>query len=351
VQSACGKGEKTNEADAIATAGMLARPNLGLCWADRGRSSMLSIVARRLLVAVPNIVLVSALLFFSISGLLGSPAALMLGEDASPQAIAELNVKMGFDQPLPIQYLRWIGGVLHGDLGRSYTTQQSVAEAILPRIPVTFELAVLAILVATLSATVVNSLTFGRRIIRPAALIVGLTGITVPNFMLGISLIYVLSVELGWLPSTGWVPWSDGILAHFTHLIMPVLTLSAFYFGSFSLVFRAEYEAVRRRLFVQVARAKGLSETAVSFKHVLPNAIMPVITYIGISLGQLTGGAVVTESVFSIPGTGNLLVNAILTRDFPVMLAISMLIIVGVVVMNLLADLLYTIVNPQIRLD
>jgi peptide/nickel transport system permease protein len=312
---------------------------------------MLSIVARRLFVAVPNVVLISALLFFSVSGLLGSPAALMLGEDASRQAIAELNARMGFDQPLPLQYLRWIGGVLQGDLGRSYTTQQSVADAILPRIPVTLELAVLAILVATLSATIINSLTLGRRIVQPVALAFGLAGITVPNFMLGISLIYVLSVELGWLPSTGWAPWSEGVAAHFTHLLMPVLTLSAFYFGSFSLVFRAEYEAVRHRLFVQVARAKGLSETAVSFKHVLPNAILPVITYIGITLGQLTGGAVVTESVFSIPGTGSLFVGAILARDFPVMLAVSMLIIVGVVVMNLLADLLYTVANPQIRLD
>jgi peptide/nickel transport system permease protein len=312
---------------------------------------MLSIVARRLLLAVPNVVLISALLFFSVSGLLGSPAALMLGEDASRQAIAELNARMGFDQPLYVQYLHWMNGALHGDFGRSYTTQQSVADAILPRIPVTAELAFLAILVATLSATIVNSITTGRRLVQPVAVALGLIGITVPNFMLGISLIYVLSVELGWLPSTGWAPWSDGVVEHFTHLVMPVLTLSAFYFGSFSVVFRAEYEAVRHRLYVQVARAKGLSETAVSFKHVLPNSILPVITYVGITLGQLTGGAVVTESVFSVPGTGSLFVSAILSRDFPVMLAISMLIIVGVVVMNLLADLLYTVANPQIRLD
>lgn len=311
---------------------------------------MLILVARRLLLALPNLVLISALLFFSVSGLLGDPAGMMLGQDASPAAIAELGHKMGFDRPLYAQYLSWMGSALTGDLGRSYATQESVAAALLPRIPVTAELAVLAILVATLSATILNSLTVARRLVRPIVALLGILGITVPNFMLGISLIFLFSVRLGWLPTTGWVPWSDGILEHFRHLLMPVLTLSAFYFGSFSLVYRAEYETVRKQLYVRVARAKGLSETAVSFKHVLPNSILPVITYIGISLGQLTGGAVVTETVFSVPGTGSLFVGAIMARDFPVMLAVSMLIILGVVLMNLVADLLYSVANPRIRL-
>jgi peptide/nickel transport system permease protein len=311
---------------------------------------MLTLVVRRLLLAAPNVILISALLFFSVSGLLGSPAGLMLGQDASPEAIATLNASMGFDRPLPVQYLRWIGAALTGDLGRSYTMQESVVALLLPRIPITAEIAFLAILVATLSATILNSLTVARRVVRPAAALLGIAGITVPNFMLGISLIFLFSVKLGWLPTTGWSPWSDGVLEHLRHLLMPVLTLSAFYFGSFSLVYRAEYETVRRQLYVRVARAKGLSETAVSFKHVLPNSILPVITYIGITLGQLTGGAVVTETVFSVPGTGSLFVSAILARDFPVMLAISMLIIVGVAAMNLLADLLYTVANPRIRL-
>ena len=311
---------------------------------------MLTLIARRLLLALPNLVLISALLFFSVSCLLGNPAGMMLGQDASPAAIAELSHKMGFDRPLYAQYMDWMGSALTGDLGRSYVTQESVSAALLPRSPITAELAVLAILVATLSATILNSLTVARRVVRPAAALLGILGITVPNFMLGISLIFLFSVRLGWLPTTGWAPWSDGIVDHVRHLLLPVLTLSAFYFGSFSLVYRAEYEAVRKQLYVRVARAKGLTETAVSFKHILPNSILPVITYIGISLGQLTAGAVVTETVLSVPGTGSLFVNAILARDFPVMLAISMLIILGVVLMNLLADLLYTVANPRIRL-
>jgi peptide/nickel transport system permease protein len=312
---------------------------------------MLTLIARRLLLAVPNVVLISALLFFSVSGLLGTPAGLMLGQDASPEAIAQLNAKMGFDQPLYTQYLHWMTNALGGDLGRSYATQESVAEAILPRIPVTAELAVLAILVATLSATVLNSLTVARRVVRPFALALGILGITVPNFMLGVSLIFLFSVKLGWFPSFGWTPWSDGVLRHLQHILLPLLTLSAYYYGSFTLIYRAEYDAVSERLFVKVAKAKGLGELAISFRHVLPNAILPVITYVGLSLGQLMGGAVVTESLFSIPGIGTLLVNSILSRDYPVMLAIGMITVATVVVMNALADALYAVANPQIRLE
>jgi len=311
---------------------------------------MLTLIVRRLLLALPNLLLITVLLYFAVAGILGSPAALMLGEDASREAIAELNARMGFDKPLYRQYLEWMAAALQGDFGRSYTTQERVVDAIMPRILPTLELAFLSILVATLGATIVNSVTAGQHIVQPIAQVLSVIGITVPNFMLAISFIFLFSVELGWLPTTGWSPWSDGPVRHAIHILMPVMTLSAFYFGSFSLVYRAEYQAVRRRLYVQVARAKGLSDAQVSFKHVLPNSILPVITYIGISLGHLAGGAVVTESVFSIPGLGNLFVGAIMARDFPVMLAVSMLIIVGVVAMNLLADLVYTMANPQIRL-
>jgi peptide/nickel transport system permease protein len=159
----------------------------------------------------------------------------------------------------------------------------------------------------------------------------------------------VLSVRLDLLPSTGWAPWSEGAAGHLRHMVMPVLTLSAYYFGAFSIVYRAEYQGVMRRDFIQVARAKGLGEWQVAFGHAAPNAILPVITFLGISLGQLTGGAVVTETIFSMPGIGRLFVAAIEQHDFPVMLAVSMLIVVGVVLMNLLADIGYEVANPQIR--
>ncbi len=312
---------------------------------------MLKLVIRRLLLIVPNVVLLTLLLFWSVSALLGSPAGMMLGEDADLGAIAELNAKYGFDRPVHVQYFDWIWNALHGDFGRSYTTQQSVADAVFPRLPVSLELAGFAILFATLGATILNSIPVARLALTSMNTGLSVIGITVPNFMLGICLIYLFSVKLGWLPTSGWVDWSEGVGAHLTHMILPVLTLSAFYFGSFTLVYRAEYRATYRQLFIKVARAKGLTETRVSFMHALPNSILPVITYIGLSLGQLTGGAVVTETVFSMPGVGRLFVHSITSHDFPVMLAIGIIVIIGVMLMNLLADLLYTVVNPQIRLD
>ncbi|WP_137387625.1 ABC transporter permease [Rhodoligotrophos defluvii] len=311
---------------------------------------MITHIARRLLLMVPNVVLLTFILFAAVTNFLGSPAAIMLGQEASPEAIAALNAQYGFDRPVLVQYLDWMGNALQGDFGRSYANRTSVADAVLPAIPVTLELAFWAIALAVVAAALINSIPVLRKTIGTLVSGLSIVGITVPNFMIGISLIYLLSVQMRWLPTTGWVPWSQGVVPHLTHLIMPVLTLSAFYFGSFTLVYRAEYRAVYRQLFIKVARAKGLSETRVSFAHALPNSILPVITYVGLSLGQLVGGAVVTETVFSMPGVGRLFVNSIGTHDFPVMLAIGMLIIVGVMLMNLIADIVYTMVNPQIRL-
>lgn len=312
---------------------------------------MLSIVVRRLLLGIPNIFLISVLLFFAIFGALGSPAALMLGLDATPDRIIELERQYGFDRPLHVQYLDWMWKALQGDFGRSYATSQRVSDALLPRLLPSIELAVLGMLVATVSSVVLSSVTVGKKVVRPLVNVLSLVGITVPNFMLGISLTYVFSVVLGILPTSGWAPWSAGIGQHLLHLILPVLTVAAYYFASFGLVYRAEYRATSRRLYVQVARAKGLSESQVSFRHVMPNSILPVITQVGSSLGQLAAGSLVTETVFSIPGVGTLFTTALLSRDFPVFLAIGMITIVSVVVMNLLADLLYVVANPQIRLD
>ena len=312
---------------------------------------MLTAIVRRVLLVIPNIVLLTALLFWSVFSLLGTPVEMMLGRDADPATIEALNARYGFDRPVHEQYLSWIWNALQGDFGRSYVTRQSVADAIVPRILVTLEIAGLAVALAVVATAVMNSIPVARRAIGSANTGLSLVGITVPNFMLGISLIYLFSVQLGWLPTTGWVDWSEGFVTHCKHLVMPVLTLSAFFFGSFSLVYRAEYRSIQQQLFIKVTRAKGLSEWGVSFKHALPNSIMPVITYAGLSLGQMTGGAVVTETVFSVPGMGRLFVDSITSHDFPVMLAVGMIIIVGVVLLNLLADILYTVVNPRIRLE
>jgi peptide/nickel transport system permease protein len=312
---------------------------------------MLSFVVHRVLLGIPTILATTGLLFFSITTLLGSPATMMLGEDATPEAVADLNARLGFDRPALVQYVDWLTRALHGDLGRSFATQQPVAAAVLPAIPVTLELAFCSILVAGTLAVVLNSMPRGRRSIAPAITGLSILGVTVPNFMLGISLIFVFAVSLRWLPSTGWVAWSEGIAPHMQHLIMPVATLSAYYFGAFSMVFRAEQREVYRKLYIQVARSKGLSEWKVAFKHAMPNALVPVVTFVGLAMGQLTGGAVVTETVFSMPGIGRLFVASIAAHDFPVMLAISMMVVAAVVMMNILTDFVYTLINPQIRLE
>jgi len=310
---------------------------------------MLTFVVRRLLLAIPTVIAVTALLFLSVTTLLGSPASMMLGENATPEAIAALNAQHGFDRPAYVQYFDWLGKALRGDFGRSYATQQPVASAIGPAMPITLELAFWSILVAGTLAVVLNSVPAGRSVLVPTVTGLNIIGVTVPNFMLGISLIFFFAVTLGWLPSTGWVPWSDGLGAHLKHLIMPVATLSAYYFSAFSMVFRAEQRDVYRRLYIQVARSKGLSEWNVAFKHAMPNAVLPVVTFMGLAMGQLTGGAVVTETVFSMPGVGRLFVASIAAHDFPVMLAISMIVVVAVVVMNVVTDVVYTLINPQIR--
>ena len=310
-----------------------------------------TVIVRRLVLAVPTLLLLTSLLFVSVTKLLGTPATMMLGEEASPKAIAELNARYGFDRPVHVQYFEWLGKALTGDFGRSYTSQDPVGTAIANAFPVTLELSCWAILLAVVAAVVLNSIPSPSSVLRKVVVFANLIGLKTPNFILGIGLIFVFSVELGWLPTTGWVPWSDGVLDHLRHMIMPVLTLSAYYFGAFSLVYRVEFADVYRRLYIRTARSKGLSPATVAFKHAMPNAILPVITLAGLSMGHLTGGAVVTETVFSMPGIGRLFVAAILGRDFPVMLAIGMVVVVGVVLMNLIADLLYTLVNPQIRLE
>ena len=311
---------------------------------------MLGHSLRRVALMLPNVFILTFLLFSCVTAFLGSPAALMLGEEASPEAVQQLNEEYGFDRPITIQYLDWVGSALQGDLGRSYSTQQEVTAMITPALPMTLELSAWSILLAVVGAVVINTIPFARRAIDAVSSSLCIIGITVPNFFLGIGFIYLFSVKLGWLPSTGWAPWSAGVGQHLLHMVLPVATLMAFYFGAFSLVYKAEYRSVSRQIFVKVARAKGLSDTQVSFKHILPNSILPVITYAGLSLGQLVGGAVVTETVFSMPGVGRLLVNSIAARDFPVMLAIGMLIIVGVMVANLIADLVYGLVNPLVRI-
>lgn len=293
----------------------------------------------------------SAMLYFSIGGLLGSPAIFLLGMDATPEAIADLNQRLGFDRPIYVQYLDWLSHVAVGNLGTSYITRQPVTEMILARLPVTLEVGMFAILLPSIFAIAINTWAMGRGYLRIAIDALAIAGITLPNFILGTFLIYGFSVHFGLLPSVGWSPWSSGIGKHFLHLLLPVVTLSGYLFGAITIIYRSELTAVSAQPFARVARAKGASRRRVAFRHVMPNAALPVVTFIGLSLGQMLGGAIVTETLFSIPGLGSLFVDSIMGRDFPLMLAMGVFMIAAVVVMNALTDVAYTFLNPQIRIS
>lgn len=303
----------------------------------------------RLCWAILSIVAMSAMLFFSVAGLLGSPAAILLGNEITKESLAQLNEQLGFNRSLFVQYFEWVGHVLTGNFGQSYMTKQPVIEMILPRIPVTIEIGLLAIALATTTSVLSNTIPSGKRYIRPLIDGISIAGITLPNFIIGTFLVYLFAVYFGLLPALGWAPWSEGVANHFYHITLPVVTLSFYAFGSTTLVYRAEYDKMSSQPFVRIARAKGLSRWVVAFKHVMPNSVLPVVTLVGINLGHLLGGAIVTETLFAVPGLGTLFVESIMSRDYSLMLAQGMLMIVGVIVFGAITDILYTVVNPQIR--
>ena len=311
---------------------------------------MIRFVLARILWFVPNILILTFLLFSVLTSWLGSPASMMLGLDASPEAIRDMNRVYGFDDPVIVQYARWLLSALHGDFGRSFATKQAVSSMLVDALPLSVELAIWAIAFAGASAIGLNTLAVPGSTSSRVLSTLSVVSITVPNFMMGATLVYVFAIYLRWLPTSGWVPWSDGVVEHLTHLVLPILTLSGFYFGSFSLIYRAEYQSVMDQLFVRVARAKGLSDAHVSYRHILPNSVLPVITFMGITLGQLMGGAVITEVVFSLPGVGRTFVSAIRGNDYPVILAVGMIVLTGMMITNLVAEVLIASINPKVRL-
>lgn len=312
---------------------------------------MLRFAVNRLLWSIPSILVMSALLYFCIGGMLGTPSIFLLGMDATPEAIAELDAKLGFDRPIYVQYFDWLSRAVTGDLGTSYITRKPVVDAILERLPITLELSLLAIGFAVAVAVVANTAAMRSRVGNFVIDMVAVVGITLPNFVLGTFLIYLFSVYLGLLPSLGWSPWRDGLGQHFLHLLLPVLTLSGYMFGAATLIYRPELNAALDQPFVRQARSKGASLQRVAFRHVMPNAILPVVSYVGITIGQIIGGAVVTETLFSVPGLGALFVDSITGRDFPLMLAMGALLITSVVLMSAVTDIVYTFLNPQIRIQ
>jgi peptide/nickel transport system permease protein len=312
---------------------------------------MLTFLARRLLIVLPTLLFVSIIIFGLQHLLPGDPAIAMAGEERDPQAIAEIRAKYNLDKPLPVQYALWAGGVLQGDLGISIRIQKPVTELLVEKLPVTVELAVLAMLVALsigLPAGVVSALYNGRW---PdyVANVIGLWGLSTPNFWLGIMMILLFSVNLGWLPASGYVPPGEDLLGNLKAMAMPAFVLGT---GIAAVIMRHTRSAMLQVLssdYLRTARAKGLAERVVIGKHAMRNAAVPVITLGALEFGQLLGGAVLTEQIFSIPGFGKLIVDAVFNRDYAVVQGVVLVTATAYILLNLLADVAYFLVNPKLR--
>jgi peptide/nickel transport system permease protein len=304
---------------------------------------MLSYVVRRLVLTVPVLLGVATLVFLLIHLVPGDPAQAMLGESAPAADLADLRSKLGLDDPLLVQYRNFLGGLLRGNLGTSFRYNTPVAREIGLRIGRTAELAVAAMIVAILIAIplgVLGALYRGHAIDQ-AAMAVSLLGISMPNFWLGPMLAIVFAVQLGWLPVSGTGSWA--------HLVLPAVTLGAALAAILARMTRASLIDELRELYVLAARARGISRVRAVIAHALRNSLIPVVTIVGLQLGAVLTGTIITETIFSWPGVGRLLIQAISFRDYPLVQGCILFISVTYVAMNLIVDLAYAWLDPRIR--
>jgi len=314
---------------------------------------MLTFLVRRIATIVPTLVFVSMLIFGLQQLLPGDPAIVLAGEDQDPSVVAYLRAKLHLDEPLPVRYLYWITGVLQGDLGESMRLQRPVLALILEKLPVTLELAAMAILIALAIGIPAGIISAIKRNSAwdYAANVIALWGLSTPNFWLGIMLILLFSVTLGWLPASGFVSPFEDLKANLASLIMPAFVLGNAIAAVLMRHTRSAMLQVLSSDYVRTARAKGLSERSVILIHALRNALIPIITLGALELGTLLSGAVLTEQVFTIPGFGKLIVDAVFNRDYAVVQGVVLFTATAYIVLNLLADVAYVIVNPQIRVQ
>jgi peptide/nickel transport system permease protein len=308
-------------------------------------------LVRRAFISAVTLVLISVIVFTGVRMIPGDPARVLAGTDADAAGIEELREKYGLRDPIPVQYLRWAALALRGDLGESIRTRQSVAWTVAIKLPITAELAGLSILVALAVAIPAGVLAAVHRNSAwdVVASGVSLCGVSVPNFWLGIMLILLVSVRLGWLPASGFVPLVEDPLGNLKRMLMPALVLGA---GLAAVLMRQTRNAMIEVLsadYVRTARAKGLAQGAVVLRHALRNGLIPVVTILGLQMGALMSGAVVTESIFVVPGFGRLVVEAVFTRDYPVVQGVVLITASSYVLINLLVDVSYTVLNPRIR--
>jgi len=313
---------------------------------------VVKLLGRRLLATIPLLFLVSLVVFALVHALPGDPAVLFLGEEADPETLARFRVRLGLDRPLVAQYAAWLGRALRGDLGRSLRTNQPVAEAILERLPVTLELLVAALSVSLAIAIPMGIVSAVKRNsgVDLVSTVFALVGFAMPGFWLGIILIYVFALLLRWLPPSGWVPLPASVPQNLLSLVLPAFTLGTALAALVTRQLRSGMLEVLRQDYVRTAQAKGLSERQVVGKHALKNALISVVTVVGLQLGGLLGNTIITETLFALPGVGRLMIDSIFSRDFFVVQGVILFLAVGYVLSNLLVDVLYSYLDPRIRL-
>jgi peptide/nickel transport system permease protein len=305
---------------------------------------------RRLITTIPTLFIVTLLVFGLVRFLPGDPARLMLGEAANPQAIAELREQMGLNRSIPEQYALWLGAIVQGDMGRSLVDNTPVTRIIATKLPTTIELSLLSMLVALLLAIPAGTISaiYRGRPLDNLVTLFSLTGISLPNFFLGILLIYFFSVQLRLIPASGYVSLFQDPARNLTLMILPAVTIGFSLGAVLTRYLRASLLESLSQDYVRTAVSKGVSGLRLIVKHGLRNAIIPVITAFGLQLGTLLGGAIITEQIFSIPGFGRLLVDAVSTRDLPVIQGVVLVAAVAVFLVSFLVDIIYAAADPRI---
>jgi peptide/nickel transport system permease protein len=313
---------------------------------------VLDFLARRVAISVVTLFVISLIVFAGARLIPGDPARVLAGTDADEAGLAEIREKYGLNDPVPLQYFRWVALALRGDLGESIRTREPVARTVAAKLPITIELACLSLLVAVGIAIPAGVFSAVRRntVWDLAANTVSLFGLSVPNFWLGIMLILLFSVRLHWLPASGFVPFLEDPLGNLQRMAMPAFVLGT---GLAAVLMRQTRNSMIEVLsadYIRTAWSKGLAGRAVIFRHAIRNGLIPVVTILGLQMGALMGGAVVTEQIFVVPGFGRLIVEAVFTRDYPVVQGVVLVTASAYVLVNLLVDLSYSILNPRIRI-
>ncbi len=312
---------------------------------------MLAFLLRRILVAIPTILLISIFVFALQHLLPGDPLLVLAGEERDPEVLEFLREKYRLNDPIPVQYLAWAGNALQGDLGMSLRTNQPVTELIAQKLPVTLQLATMSLIFALVIGIPTGILSAYRKgtVTDYVANVVALSGLSIPNFWLGIMLILLVSVKWQLLPASGYVPPGEDLWLSIKTMLMPAFVLGTALAATLMRHTRSAMLGVLTSDYVRTARAKGLPERTVVLKHALRNALTPIVTLTALLFGELIAGAVLTEQIFTIPGFGKLVVDAVFNRDYAVVQGIVLVTALGFIAMNLAADMAYFLLNPRLR--